>query len=76
MVSSRELAGETGLEWNHRRGKQWATEEWQETSSCPTDSWDIENRITQAQLPAGTINAMTHYGDGRRREYVGCAALR
>jgi hypothetical protein len=34
------------------------------------------NLMTQAQLPAGTINIMSYYGDGKRRQYQDSATGR
>ena len=34
-----------------------------------THSWDIENRLTVVQLPAGTRTAASYDGDGKRRRY-------
>jgi YD repeat-containing protein len=35
--------------------------------SLTTYSWDIENRMTKAELPAGTLNTISYDGDGKRR---------
>ncbi len=34
-----------------------------------TYAWDLENRLTVAQLPAGTRTTATYDGDGKRRRY-------
>ncbi len=34
-----------------------------------TYSWDIENRLTVVQMPAGTYTTATFDGDGKRRRY-------
>jgi len=39
-------------------------------------SWDIENRMTLAELPDATLNTMTYDGDGKRRQYEDSAGLR
>jgi len=41
-----------------------------------TYSWDLENRMTLAELPDATLNTMTCDGDGKRRQYEDSAGLR
>jgi RHS repeat-associated protein len=41
-----------------------------------THSWDIENRMTKAELPAGTINTISYDGDGKRRSLEDSVMLR
>ena len=37
--------------------------------SLTTNTWDIENRLTVVQLPAGTRTTASYDGDGKRRRY-------
>lgn len=53
--SRRDANGNTALEDNN--------------GALTSYSWDLENRMTQAQLPAGGLNTMSYYGDGKRRRY-------
>ena len=41
-----------------------------------TYSWDIENRMTLAELSDATLNTITYDGDGKRRQYEDSAGLR
>ena len=44
--------------------------------SLTTYSWDIENRMTKAELPAGTLNTISYDGDGKRRSLEDSSMLR
>jgi len=44
--------------------------------SLTTNTWDIENRLTVVQLPAGGRTTATYDGDGKRRAYEDSVMLR
>ena len=44
--------------------------------SLTTNTWDIENRITKAELPGAVVNTITYDGDGKRRRLEDSAGLR
>ena len=39
-----------------------------------TNSWDFENRLTEASLPSGVVNSFTYNGDGQRVQMQGSGA--
>jgi len=44
--------------------------------SLTTNTWDIENRMTLAELPGGGRNTITYDGDGKRRSFEDSVMLR